>query len=144
MEENKIGRREFLSKGFKGIVIGSLALSSLDIVKLVARDKFEESEGTAKTINLSDYPELASVGGYAFVSKNVIVIRVSRSKFIALNNICTHKKCDVDYDGSSFECPCHGSTYDKYGKVTSGPATKNLKSYKTTYNPDEDTLTINM
>lgn len=144
MENSKIGRREFLSTGIKGIVIGSLALSSFDILKLVARDKHEEAEGPAKTISISDYPELASVGGYAFISKNVIVIRVSRSKFIALNNICTHKKCDVDFDGSSFECPCHGSTYDKYGKVTNGPATKNLKSYKTTYNSDDDTLTINI
>ncbi|MCE1164442.1 MAG: ubiquinol-cytochrome c reductase iron-sulfur subunit [Bacteroidetes bacterium] len=144
MEDNKIGRREFLAAGIKGIVIGSLALSSFDILKLVARDKHEESVEAAKTINISDYPELATAGGYAFITKNDIVIRVSKSKFLAINNICTHKKCEVDFDGSSFECPCHGSTYDKYGKVTNGPATKNLKSYKTTYNSDDDTLTINM
>ncbi len=144
MENNKIDRREFLSKSFKGVVIGSLALSAFDIIKLVARDKHADSEAPAKTIRISDFPELASVGGYAFISKNVIVIRVSSSKFITLNNTCTHKKCDVDFDGSSFECPCHGSTFTKYGKVTNGPATKNLKSYKTTYNSEENTLTINM
>jgi len=144
MDNNKIDRREFLLTGVKGIVIGALALSSFDIIKLIARDKHEESSEPAKIIDLSEYPELASAGGYAFISKNVIVIRVSSSKFLAINNICTHKKCDVDYDGSSFECPCHGSTFDKYGKVTNGPATKNLKSYKTTYSADDNTLTINM
>ncbi|MDD5363365.1 MAG: Rieske (2Fe-2S) protein [Ignavibacteria bacterium] len=144
MENNKIDRREFLFTGVKGLVIGTLALSSFDIIKLIARNKHEESSSPAKTISISDYPELASVGGYAFISKNVIVIRVSNSKFLAINNICTHKQCSVDFDGSSFECPCHGSTYDKHGKVTNGPATKNLKSYKTTYNADDDTLTINM
>ncbi|MCI0471969.1 MAG: Rieske (2Fe-2S) protein [Ignavibacteria bacterium] len=74
----------------------------------------------------------------------MLVIRTSSSKFIAINTVCTHKKCDVDFDGNSFECPCHGSTFTKTGKVTSGPATKNLKSYKTVYNADNNTLTIKM
>jgi nitrite reductase/ring-hydroxylating ferredoxin subunit len=144
MENNKIDRREFLLTGVKGIVIGTLALSTFDIIKLIARDKHEESSMPAKVITVSDYPDLASVGGYTFISKNVLVIRISSSRFLAINNICTHKQCSVDFDGDSFECPCHGSEYDKYGKVTHGPATKNLKSYKTTYNADDDTLTINM
>lgn len=147
MSENKINRRDFLFKGAKAAAIGAFALSSLDIVKLVAASKDSETvKGTGgdKVINISDHSELGSVGGYAEVAKNVLVIRTSSSKFIAINTVCTHKKCDVDFDGNSFECPCHGSTFTKTGKVTNGPATKNLKSYKTVYNADNNTLTIKM
>jgi Rieske Fe-S protein len=146
MENNNVNRRDFLVKGAKTIALGALALSSFDVIKLLAASKdsvFEE--GTVeKVINLSDYPSLSNKGGYAMITNTVIVIRKSSSKFIALNTICTHKKCDVEYDGSSFECPCHGSTFDGGGKVTSGPASKNLKSYKVTYNSSDNTLTINM
>ena len=146
MENNDFNRRDFLIKGVKTIAVGVLAFSSFDILKLVAASKDSEfAESTVeKIINISDYPSLSSVGGYAMITKTVIVIRKSSSKFIALSTVCTHKKCTVDYDGSSFECPCHGSTYDNYGKVTGGPAPKSLKSYKVTYDSGEDSLTINM
>jgi cytochrome b6-f complex iron-sulfur subunit len=145
-EEKNYNRREFLGKSIKTITIGALTLTALDITKILAKN-YESNEinnQTTKVIKVSDYPELASAGGYTLITNKVIVIRVSSSKFIALNITCTHKKCDVEYDGNHFECPCHGSEYDKYGKVTHGPATKNLTSYKTSYNADSDELTINM
>ena len=147
MNDNKINRRDFLLKGAKAAAVGAIAFSSLDIIKLVAASKESETEkstGADKIINISDYPALGRTGGYEEVSKNILVIRTSSSKFLAINTVCTHKKCDVDFDGSSFECPCHGSTYSKTGKVTGGPSTKNLKTYKTEYNADNNTLTIKM
>lgn len=146
MENNKFDRRDFLIKSAKSLAIGALALSSFDVLKLVAasKDLTDEQSVVQKVIKLSDYPSLANVGGYAMITNTVIVIRKSSSKFIALNTICTHKKCDVEYDGNGFECPCHGSTFDKNGKVTEGPATKNLKSYKVTFDSGENTLTINI
>ncbi len=146
MENNKLNRRDFIVKGAKTVVMGALALSSLDVVKLVSaaqNTEFEQSN-VQKVINLADYPELATSGGYAMITEKVIVIRKSKSKFIAINISCTHKKCDVEYDGSSFECPCHGSTFDNSGKVTGGPASKNLKSYRTTFDVNSNTLTIDM
>lgn len=146
MQKNDLNRRDFLKKGAKALTVGALAISSFDVLKLMASsDDFEETVGIAdKIINIADYPALASVGGYAMVTDKVIVIRKSSTKFIAINIVCTHKKCDVDYDGKGFECPCHGSTFNGNGKVIEGPATKNLKSYKVTYNSAENTLTINM
>ncbi len=146
MENNKFNRRDFLIKGAKTIAIGALALSSFDILKLVASSKDSEYEpgSASKVINLSEFPSLLNNGGYAMITNNVIVIRKSSSKFIALKTICPHKECDVDYNGDGFECPCHGSAFDKNGIVTEGPSVKNLKSYKVTYSSDDNTLTINM
>ena len=145
MNEKNINRRDFLKTSIKTIAIGTVALSAFDIAGLIARasEKFEEST-TEKVINLSDYPDLQSIGGYAIISTRVIAIRVSQSKFIVLSLTCTHKHCEVEYNGESFECPCHGSQYSKYGKVTQGPAEKNLKNYKAEYNADDDTLTVNI
>ena len=143
MEQENLNRRDFISKSFKTVAGGTIALSLFDIEKLLASEP-ESGSGIQKTINLSDYPALQNVGGSAMISNKVIVIRTGSSKFIALNITCTHKKCDTEFDGSGFTCPCHGSTYDKSGKVLNGPAKKNLKSYKTVYNETDNTLTVNM
>lgn len=146
MENNNISRRDFITKGAKTIALGAFALTSLDVLKLIAASKDSDyvSSSVQKIINLADYPSLSSTGGYEMITEKVIVIRKSKSKFLSLNISCTHKKCDVEYDGSSFECPCHGSTFDNSGKVTGGPASKNLKSYKTVYDSGSNTLTIDM
>lgn len=146
MKNNSINRRDFLKNSAKAAAAGVLLFSSGDILKLVASSKepgdYKSTE--EKIINLSDYPSLSKTGGYAMITDKVIVIRKSASKFIAINIACTHKKCDVGYDGSGFECLCHGSTFDSSGKVTQGPAVKNLKTYKTVYNSEDNTLKINM
>lgn len=143
MEKENFNRRDFLKTSFKSLAIGTIALSALDVKKLFAEAEADTASTAAKVINLSEYPDLASVGGHTIIG-NTFVKRIGDSKFLALSMICTHKKCDVDYTGDGFECPCHGSTYSSSGKVTNGPAQKNLKSYKTTYDADKNTLTINM
>lgn len=57
----------------------------------------------------------------------------SNGDFYVFNDICTHQGCEVSYvpTDSKFECPCHGSQYDKTGEVVQGPARKRLKKYQT-------------
>lgn len=141
MEKENFNRRDFLKTSIKTIAIGSLALSTIDVKKLLAEADADKSSAITKVINLSDYPELANVGGSTIIGKTYIA-RTGDTKFLALSLICTHKKCEVDKTENGFECPCHGSTYSDSGKVTNGPATKNLKSFKTTYDAEANTLTF--
>jgi len=42
--------------------------------------------------------------------------------------ICTHLGCIVEESGSDLKCPCHGSVFDRNGKVIKGPAQKPLQA----------------
>ncbi|MFB2974127.1 Rieske 2Fe-2S domain-containing protein [Aerosakkonema funiforme] len=46
----------------------------------------------------------------------------------AINPSCPHHKCTVEWktEKNVFVCPCHGATFDAQGKVTKGPARRNL------------------
>lgn len=41
-----------------------------------------------------------------------------------INAVCTHLGCIVPWNTveKKFTCPCHGSQYDKEGRVIGGPA----------------------
>lgn len=54
------------------------------------------------------------------------VIRKAGKLFV-LSSICPHKKCKLTPETDrSFSCECHGSTFDPNGKVTEGPAKRDL------------------
>lgn len=47
----------------------------------------------------------------------------------SISKICPHLGCKLIYNEleETWDCPCHGSRFDKEGNVISGPANKNIK-----------------
>ncbi len=58
----------------------------------------------------------------------VAVYKDEDGKAYTLSPVCKHMGCIVDWNSEdkTWDCPCHGSRYDRYGKVIHGPAKANL------------------
>ena len=69
----------------------------------------------------------ASDGIYdKFRDLGFFLVRVN-GKLIALSSYCTHRICKVNpQKDQTFLCKCHGSTFTEEGKVTEGPAKRDL------------------
>lgn len=63
----------------------------------------------------------------------LFIFRQAEGMF-AVSSVCTHLGCNVRWDEQreGFECPCHGSSFDRNGKNTTGPAPRPLKWYELT------------
>ncbi len=70
-------------------------------------------------------------GIYArFRDSGFFLVRRGANLF-AISAICTHRKCKLDSEpDKTFYCPCHGSTFDANGKVTEGPARRDLPVFE--------------
>ena len=60
--------------------------------------------------------------------RKAAVSRDDRGELRALSPICTHLGCLVGWNDAerSWDCPCHGSRFDRDGAVLDGPATEPL------------------
>ncbi len=73
---------------------------------------------------VSNYAVDGLYGGFS--DQGFFVVRKGE-KLFALSSICTHRRCKLMAESPrSIYCPCHGSTFDAGGKVTEGPATRDL------------------
>jgi len=64
--------------------------------------------------------------------KSVAVYKEKDGLVVKLNPTCTHMGCQVGWSNEEkcWVCPCHGSKFDPKGKVTQGPARKDLVDVK--------------
>ena|SRR5687768_7144699 len=91
-------------------------------------------------LSLTQYPELSRPDGAVKLQpqgmEDPVYVLASGGAFVAVSPICTHRGCTVDVQGERLVCPCHGSTYDREGKVLKGPAQRALSQYRVTRTGD--------
>jgi len=93
-------------------------------------------------LSLRQYPELAEPRGSLRLMPDgwedpLYLLALDGGEYAALSSICTHRGCTVDLGGSGLSCPCHGSQYDREGRVTRGPAARALTRYAVRVAGDE-------
>ncbi len=83
--------------------------------------------GTERLVNAGPAGQYLADGVYPrFRDLGFFIVRRGANLF-ALSAICTHRKCKLNTGpDETYHCPCHGSTFDPDGKVTKGPARRNL------------------
>jgi cytochrome b6-f complex iron-sulfur subunit len=128
---------------------GFLARSAIAAAAVAASACGDGSAGitdptTSKDVKVSDFPDLAIAGRLAIIDGQRAARRTGTITFAAFSRACTHEgtAINVASGGVTFVCPNHGSRFDADGNVINPPATRNLRSLATSYDPDTDILTI--
>jgi len=62
--------------------------------------------------------------------RKIAVYRDASGNISKCSAVCTHLYCIVDWNDTekTWDCPCHGSRFDPYGKVVNGPAITDLEA----------------
>jgi glycine/D-amino acid oxidase-like deaminating enzyme/nitrite reductase/ring-hydroxylating ferredoxin subunit len=66
---------------------------------------------------------VVSIGG-----ERAAVYKEDDGTLVSLSPVCTHLGCIVGWNTAekTWDCPCHGSRFDRHGRVIQGPAVQNL------------------
>jgi glycine/D-amino acid oxidase-like deaminating enzyme/nitrite reductase/ring-hydroxylating ferredoxin subunit len=78
-----------------------------------------------------DSPDAIQPGEGAVIRRGLAKVAVYRDEAGALHErsaVCTHLGCVVAWNAGekSWDCPCHGSRFDPFGRVVNGPAISDL------------------
>lgn len=121
-------RRTFVLRSLGAFAAAALPLGCASAAVVPVR-----AESGRLRIRATDHPGLFAPGGYlrlqpAGFGTPVYLLRVEDG-YAAVSPICTHLGCTVGVEGRLLVCPCHGSTYDRRGRVLRGPAERALRSF---------------
>ena len=122
----KVGRRDFLSLSAFGAVLLS-ALSVFAGVLRVFKPNVHYEESRRYKIGK---PENFPVGTAKKLDAEKVFVFSDDDGIYAISSVCTHLGCIVYSTDTGFQCPCHGSRYDRQGKVVGGPAPRSLAWYE--------------
>lgn len=73
--------------------------------------------------------ELATGGALVYREARIALVREGDT-VRALSLVCTHLGCTVTVTPDGLSCPCHGSIFDRQGRVLRGPADRPLAVYE--------------
>jgi cytochrome b6-f complex iron-sulfur subunit len=150
-EELGVTRRQFFNRSIlagSGIGLGAFGIASLAFLWPSATTSsaasVSVSEADAKTafdgkipyysaagkLYLQPYPK-SSVPKAEKVPAYQFVLPGMKQGYVALYQKCVHLGCRVPWCESSqwFECPCHGSKYNRVGEKKGGPAPRGLDRF---------------
>jgi cytochrome b6-f complex iron-sulfur subunit len=120
-----MNRRDFLNKLAIGTASGVGVVSIAAIVSEIIPPT-TQSYSVHKIGQIDDYP----LNEFSYIADKKIYLYRGRRHIRVLSAVCTHLGCTVNKTEQGFDCPCHGSHFDKDGKACSGPASRPLDRLK--------------
>ena len=124
---SEINRRELLARGWKagfGLVGLAAAWTTWDIFKPGEAVGFGGTvkAGAAEAVPKDNVTAVQAIRGY---------VTEIEGETVALSWKCPHLGCRVPWCDSSgeFECPCHGSKFNRLGEWREGPAPRGMDRY---------------
>jgi Rieske Fe-S protein len=137
-----LNRRAFLAKS----ALAAAALAMVDGCGDGQIGPTAATLGSGLTINLSDFPGLATPGTLVDIGHARAVVRTGDTTFLGLSRICTHQGCEAAVVQNQIRCPCHDSLFSATGAVIHGPNTgesiRPLDTVNVIYDANAGTLTV--
>ena len=108
---------------------GLLAFMSLFRIAIPKSSRIDKKIkiGRSGTFPLNDF---------TYLPEHKIYVYRDNTGMKAVSSNCTHLGCAIEKTREGFQCPCHGSVYNKNGRVISGPALKDLSWYRLYRSPE--------
>ena len=139
-ESLDISRKYFIQVALGGVGFCYAAALGYPVYRYLASPvERAESAAAVKEVTLNDAQKIqpGSVLMFKFVSRPAMLIHHKDDSWVALDAVCTHLGCTVQYeaDKDRIFCACHGGVYDpKTGGNVSGPPPKPLKKFNVKVN----------
>ena len=133
-----LDRRTFLTRAMLGAAAVALAACA-------GNGGMTSPFSGSASVNISNYPSLASVGGVALVTLNgspVALVRNSTTSVLALSRVCPHQGGTINTSSGGFTCTRHGAQFNLTGQWVGGQPTSNMQSYATTFDPATGAVTV--
>ncbi len=127
-----VTRRDFLSFASIGAVVLSSLAAFAGVLRLTKPNVYYEE---SKKIKIG-MPESFPIGTVKKFDNSNFYVFSDNQGLHAVSQVCTHLGCLVALTDEGFQCPCHGSAYNKEGKVIAGPAPRSLPWLKISQNID--------
>jgi cytochrome b6-f complex iron-sulfur subunit len=156
VDEEQLGvtRRQFLNRGIltgMGLGVGAFGVASLAFLwpptskggfggKITVGSTSDANDAIAKGIPfynagaktyITPYPKSDVAKAKKVAAYTAPIIAGMDAGYVALYQRCVHLGCRVPWCQSSqwFECPCHGSKYNRVGEKRAGPAPRGLDRF---------------
>lgn len=100
----------------------TLALASTGLLWRYLTPRTVKRRTVAVRVPRADLP---AEGALVYREERLALLREGESVY-ALSLVCTHLGCSVTVTADGLACPCHGSRFDRQGRVLQGPADRPL------------------
>jgi len=135
----RVPRRLVLRWGLWGMILALLGQCSVSFIGFFWPKIVGAFGGTVTAGNVDDF----KVGEPVVVREGHFYLSRVPEGFLALWWKCPHLGCTVPWRSDEqsedsieakgrFHCPCHGSIYDRYGQIVSGPAPRPMDMFPIT------------
>ena len=117
-----VSRRDFLGLASMGAAVLSFLVVLGGIFRMTKATVHYEESKKFKIGKPDEFP----IGTVKVLDDKNVFIFSDNDGLHAISNVCTHLGCIISAVDWGFQCPCHGSKFDKSGKVIGGPAPRPL------------------
>lgn len=125
----KITRRTFLALMGTGVCMGVGGAVSVALMGFLYPNALKIPPSV---FSIGRPEDVLVTEGKVFLEKYKCFVEVVSGKVRVQTAVCTHLGCTVNAVETGYLCPCHGSTYDRNGFNTGGPAPSPLVYFQVT------------